>query len=100
LSGGNQQKVVLAKWLLSDSEVMILDEPTRGIDVGAKREIFEIINKLAAQGKAIIFISSEMEEILGVSDRIIVMHEGKISGEVMKKDFSEQVITEYAFGGA
>ncbi len=100
LSGGNQQKVVLAKWLFSDSEVMILDEPTRGIDVGAKREIFEIINQLAAQGKAIIFISSEMEEILGVSDRIIVMHEGKISGEVMKKDFSEQVITEYAFGGA
>lgn len=100
LSGGNQQKVVLAKWLLSDSEVMILDEPTRGIDVGAKREIFEIINKLAAQGKAIIFISSEMEEILGVSDRIIVMHEGKISGEVTKENFSERIITEYAFGGA
>ncbi len=100
LSGGNQQKVVLAKWLLSDSEVMILDEPTRGIDVGAKREIFEIINQLASQGKAIIFISSEMEEILGVSDRVIVMHEGRISGEVMKKDFSERIITEYAFGGA
>ncbi|NMC47238.1 MAG: sugar ABC transporter ATP-binding protein [Chloroflexi bacterium] len=100
LSGGNQQKVVLAKWLLSDSEVMILDEPTRGIDVGAKREIFEIINELAAQGKAIIFISSEMEEILGVSDRIIVMHEGEIAGEVQKENFSERIITEYAFGGA
>lgn len=100
LSGGNQQKVVLAKWLLSDSEVMILDEPTRGIDVGAKREIFEIINQLAAQGKAIIFISSEMEEILGMSDRILVMHEGRISGEVQKEHFSEQVVTEFAFGGA
>jgi ABC-type sugar transport system ATPase subunit len=100
LSGGNQQKVVLAKWLLSDSEVMILDEPTRGIDVGAKREIFEIINKLADQGKAIIFISSEMEEILGISDRIIVMHEGKVSGCVTKENFSSQKIAEYAFGGA
>ncbi|HOJ01486.1 MAG TPA: sugar ABC transporter ATP-binding protein [Anaerolineaceae bacterium] len=100
LSGGNQQKVVLSKWLLSDSEVMILDEPTRGIDVGAKREIFEIINHLAAQGKAIVFISSEMEEILGISDRILVMHEGKISGEVTKENFSERIITEYAFGGA
>jgi len=100
LSGGNQQKVVLAKWLLSDSEIVILDEPTRGIDVGAKREIFEIINQLAAQGKAIVFISSEMEEILGISDRILVMHEGKISGEVTKENFSERIITEYAFGGA
>jgi ABC-type sugar transport system ATPase subunit len=100
LSGGNQQKVVLAKWLLSDSEIVILDEPTRGIDVGAKREIFEIINQLADQGKAIIFISSEMEEILGISDRILVMHEGKISGEVSKENFSERIITEYAFGGA
>lgn len=100
LSGGNQQKVILAKWLLADPEVIILDEPTRGIDVGAKREIFEIINQLAAQGKAIILVSSEMEEILGVSDRIIVMHEGKISGEVEKANFSEQIVTEYAFGGA
>ena len=99
LSGGNQQKVVLSKWLMSDSEIMILDEPTRGIDVGAKREIFEIMNDLAAQGKAIIFISSEMEEILGVSDRVIVMHEGRISGEVTKDKFSEKIVTEYAFGG-
>jgi ribose transport system ATP-binding protein len=100
LSGGNQQKIVLSKWLMSDSEVLILDEPTRGIDVGAKREIFEIINQLAARGKAIVFISSEMEEILGVSDRVIVMHEGSISGVVEKADFSEKIITEYAFGGA
>ena len=100
LSGGNQQKVVLSKWLMSDSEVMILDEPTRGIDVGAKREIFEIMNDLVAQGKALIFISSEMEEILGVSDRVIVMHEGRIAGEVPKDKFSEKILTEYAFGGA
>ena len=100
LSGGNQQKVVLAKWLLSDSQGMILDEPTRGIDVGAKREIYEIINQLAAQGKAIIVVSSEMEEIMGISDRILVMHEGEISGEVKKEDFSQSTITEYAVGGA
>ncbi len=100
LSGGNQQKVVLAKWLFSDSEIMILDEPTRGIDVGAKREVFIIINQLAAEGKAIIFISSEIEEILGVSDRILVMHEGRISGEVTKPRFSKQIVTEYLFGGA
>jgi ribose transport system ATP-binding protein len=98
LSGGNQQKVVVSKWLLKDSEIMILDEPTRGIDVGAKREIYQIINNMAAQGKAIIVVSSEMEEIMGISDRIIVMHEGRISGEVTKKNFSQQLITEYAVG--
>ena len=80
--------------------MIILDEPTRGIDVGAKREIYEIINLLAAQGKAIILISSEMEEILGVSDRILVMHEGKISGEVTKPNFSEQIVAELEFGGS
>ena len=100
LSGGNQQKVVVAKWLFSDSEVIILDEPTRGIDVGAKLEIYELINRLAAQGKAIIVVSSDMEEILGISDRIIVMHEGKIAGEVQKKEFSAKLISEYAIGGA
>lgn len=99
LSGGNQQKVVLSKWLLSDAEILILDEPTRGIDVGAKREIYEIINILAEMGKAIIFVSSEMEEILGVSDRIIVMHEGRITGELNRDEFSEKQVTEYAFGG-
>jgi len=98
LSGGNQQKVVVSKWLLPDSDIMILDEPTRGIDVGAKREIYQIINDLAAQGKAIIVVSSEMEEILGISDRTIVMHEGRVSGEVTKENFSQQLITEYAVG--
>lgn len=99
LSGGNQQKVVLAKWLFSDSRIVIFDEPTRGIDVGAKREIYEIINDLVRAGKVVIVVSSEMEEVLGISDRILVMHEGEISGEVLKKDFSQSLITEYAVGG-
>ncbi|MHC5056831.1 MAG: sugar ABC transporter ATP-binding protein [Planctomycetota bacterium] len=82
LSGGNQQKVVLAKWLQRNCEVIIFDEPTRGIDVGAKYEIYLLMNKLAAQGKAIIMISSELPEVLGMADRIIVMHEGRITGEI------------------
>ena len=82
LSGGNQQKVVLAKWLESNSEVVIFDEPTRGIDVGAKYEIYLLINRLAAQGKAILMISSELPEALGMADRILVMHEGRITGEI------------------
>ena len=82
LSGGNQQKVVLAKWLQRNAEVIIFDEPTRGIDVGAKYEIYMLMNELAAQGKAIMMISSELPEVLGMSDRIIVMHEGRISGEI------------------
>lgn len=81
LSGGNQQKVVLAKWLYLDSDILILDEPTRGIDVGAKHEIYLIINKLVKMGKAVIMISSEMPEVLGMSDRIIVMHKGRVTGE-------------------
>jgi len=82
LSGGNQQKVVLAKWLESNSEVIIIDEPTRGIDVGAKYEIYQLMNRLAATGKAILMISSELPEVLGMSDRILVMHEGRITGEI------------------
>lgn len=82
LSGGNQQKVVLAKWLARNSDIVIFDEPTRGIDIGAKYEIHLLINKLAAEGKAIILISSELPEILGMSDRIIIMHEGQIKGEI------------------
>lgn len=99
LSGGNQQKVVLAKWLFSDSRIIIFDEPTRGIDVGAKREIYEIINKLVAEGKVVIVISSDLEEIMGICDRILVMHEGNISGEVEKAEFSQSRITEFAVGG-
>lgn len=82
LSGGNQQKVVLAKWLARDCDVLIFDEPTRGIDVGAKREIYLLMNELAAQGKAIVMISSELPEVLGMSDRILVMHGGRITGEI------------------
>jgi len=82
LSGGNQQKVVLAKWLQRNAEVLIFDEPTRGIDVGAKYEIYLLINELARQGKAILMISSELPEVLGMSDRILVMHEGRITGEI------------------
>jgi ribose transport system ATP-binding protein len=82
LSGGNQQKVVLAKWLQRNTEVVIFDEPTRGIDVGAKYEIYLLINELAAQGKAIIMISSELPEMLGMSDRVLVMHNGRITGEI------------------
>jgi ribose transport system ATP-binding protein len=82
LSGGNQQKVVLAKWLARNAEVIIFDEPTRGIDVGAKFEIYQLINELSAQGKAVLMISSELPEVLGMSDRILVMHEGRITGEI------------------
>jgi ABC-type sugar transport system ATPase subunit len=82
LSGGNQQKVVLAKWLEADSDVLIFDEPTRGIDVGAKYEIYLLMNRLAAAGKAIVMISSELPEVLGMSDRILVMRDGRISGEI------------------
>lgn len=86
LSGGNQQKVVIAKWLTRDCDILIFDEPTRGIDVGAKNEIYKLMNQLAEQGKAIIMISSEMTEILRMSDRIVVMCEGKKTGEL---DISE-----------
>ncbi|HTV67897.1 MAG TPA: multiple monosaccharide ABC transporter ATP-binding protein [Rhizobiaceae bacterium] len=92
LSGGNQQKVVLSKWLFSDPEVLILDEPTRGIDVGAKYEVYTIINKLAEEGKAIIVISSEMPELLGICDRIYVLNEGRIVGELAARDASQEKI--------
>ncbi len=92
LSGGNQQKVLLAKWMFSDPEILILDEPTRGIDVGAKYEIYCIINDLVAAGKSVIIISSEMPEVLGMSDRIYVMNEGKIAGEFKTEDASQEKI--------
>jgi ABC-type sugar transport system ATPase subunit len=82
LSGGNQQKVVLAKWLARRCEVLIFDEPTRGVDVGARYEIYVLMNELAAQGKAIVMISSEMPEVLGMADRIVVMHEGRVTGRI------------------
>ena len=92
LSGGNQQKVVLSKWLFSGPEVLILDEPTRGIDVGAKYEIYGIINKLAEEGKAVIVISSEMPELLGISDRIYVMNDGRFVAEMPAKEATQEKI--------
>ena len=95
LSGGNQQKVLLAKWMLTDPDVLILDEPTRGIDVGAKYEIYCIINDLVAAGKSVIIISSELPEVLGMSDRIYVMNEGKMVGEVDGKEATQEIIMSY-----
>ena len=96
LSGGNQQKVILGKWLAADSQVIIFDEPTRGIDVGAKYEIYNLINELCAQGRAVLMISSEMEELIGMSDRIIVLAEGEMTGELQKEEFNADVIMAYA----
>ncbi len=98
LSGGNQQKVVLAKWLMTKPKVLILDEPTRGIDVGAKIEIYQIINQLVAQGVGVLVISSEMNELLGVCDRIMVMNQGKITGDLLIKDATQEKIMAYAVG--
>jgi ABC-type sugar transport system ATPase subunit len=99
LSGGNQQKVALGKWLLTDPKVLILDEPTRGIDVGAKYEIHAIIQRLAEAGICIVMISSELPEILGVSDRILVMYEGKIVAELTRAEATQEKIMTYATGG-
>lgn len=98
LSGGNQQKVVLAKWLTFSPRVLIFDEPTRGIDVGAKAEIYELIRKLASEGVSVIVISSEMEEVLGISDRIAVMHEGRLTGILERAQFSEEAVMRLATG--
>lgn len=96
LSGGNQQKVIIAKWLLKNSEILIFDEPTRGIDVGAKQEIYDLLEQLANQGKSIIMISSELPEILRLSDRIIVMNEGRITGELISKEATQEKIMSLA----
>nr|WP_245585410.1 sugar ABC transporter ATP-binding protein [Pleomorphomonas koreensis] len=98
LSGGNQQKVVIAKWILTDPEIIILDEPTRGIDVGAKSEIHKIMVALAREGKAIIMISSELPEVLGMSDRILVMHDGEVTGEYARADFNQEAVMASATG--
>jgi ribose transport system ATP-binding protein len=96
LSGGNQQKVVIGKWLTADTNVLIFDEPTRGIDVGAKSEIYRLLNDLAAQGKSIIMISSELPEVLRMSHRIVVMCEGRITGELSAAEATQERIMEYA----
>ncbi len=96
LSGGNQQKVVIAKWLTRDSEILIFDEPTRGIDVGAKSEIYKLLNDLAHKGKSIIMISSELPEILRMSHRVIAMCEGRVTGEIMRKEATQETIMKFA----
>ncbi|MFI5018887.1 MAG: ATP-binding cassette domain-containing protein, partial [Dongiales bacterium] len=98
MSGGNQQKVVLAKWLSMKPRCMIFDEPTRGIDVGAKNEIYQLMRALADSGVAVLMISSDMEEVIGVSDRIAVMHEGSISGFLDRGEFSEHNVLQLAVG--
>ncbi len=96
LSGGNQQKVVLSRWLAARPKILILDEPTRGIDVGAKAEIYSLIDELANEGLGIMFISSEMPEILGLADRVYVMQNGRITGELLGADATEEAILELA----
>lgn len=99
LSGGNQQKVVIAKWIGIQPKVLILDEPTRGVDVGAKREIYQLMNELTDRGVAILMVSSELPEILGMSDRVLVIHEGTISGELDKTQATQERIMTLATGG-
>ena len=99
LSGGNQQKVVIAKWLAMEPNILIMDEPTRGIDIGAKSEIYALMRKMTEQGMSIIMISSEMAEVMQVSDRILVMHEGSISGELTAEEVTRNNIMQAAFGG-
>jgi ribose transport system ATP-binding protein len=99
LSGGNQQKVVLGKWLALQPRLLLLDEPTRGVDVGAKQEIYQLMEQLAEAGVATLFASSEMAEILGMSDRVLVMHQGQISGELARHELSEEAVMQLATGG-
>lgn len=99
MSGGNQQKVIIARWLSTDVDVIIFDEPTKGVDVGAKVEIYRLIEEVAESGKAVIVISSDLPEVLGISDRIIVMYEGIKTGEIGRTSFSEELAMEYAMGG-
>jgi ABC-type sugar transport system ATPase subunit len=99
LSGGNQQKVVVGKWLMTHPKVLFLDEPTRGIDVGAKIEIYNIMNRLVEDGVCIVMISSELPEILGISDRILVMHMGRLVGDLSWKEATQEKIMYLATGG-
>jgi ribose transport system ATP-binding protein len=98
LSGGNQQKVVLARWMLSDVEVLIFDEPTIGIDVGAKKEIYELMHQMAERGKIIVMISSDLPELIALSDRIGIMRKGRLVKILVKEEFSEAALLKYATG--
>ena len=96
LSGGNQQKVIIAKWIGNDPEILLCDEPTRGIDVGAKAEVYKILRDISASGIGVLMVSSELPELLAVCDRILVMHEGKMTGELSREEASEEAIMKYA----
>nr|BFF27158.1 hypothetical protein GCM10025732_51230 [Glycomyces mayteni] len=100
LSGGNQQKVVLAKWLATDPKVLIVDEPTRGIDVGTKAEVHRLLSSLAAEGVAVLMVSSELPEVLGMADRVLVMREGRIAGELARGEATEESVMVLATGAA
>ena len=100
LSGGNQQKVVLAKWLAGQAEIFIFDEPTRGIDVGARRDIYDLINGLVERGAGVIMVSSDLPEVLGMSDRVLVMRHGRIQAEFAASEMSEAAVMQAAFGVA
>lgn len=97
LSGGNQQKVIIGKWMLNEPKIYLMDEPTRGIDVGAKHDIYELMKELTDSGASVIFVSSELPELLGVSDRIMVMANGTITGEVDRSEATEENVMSYAF---
>ena len=99
LSGGNQQKVVLGKWLALKPRVVIFDEPTRGVDVGARSEIYALMDELAASGVGVLMISSDLEEVLGMSDRVLVLHEGRLAGELPRAAFSQEAVMHLATGG-
>ena len=98
LSGGNQQKVLVSRWLLTVPDILMIDEPTRGIDVGAKAEIHRLMSALAKQGKAVLMVSSEMPEVLGMSDRVLVMHEGRLTGEFSREEATQEKIMQAATG--
>ena len=100
LSGGNQQKVIVARWLCSRSRILIFDEPTRGIDVGAKVEVYQLMNELVKEGVGVIMISSELPEILGMSDRVLVLHNGTIAGNVPRQEATQEYLLQLAYGGA
>ena len=100
LSGGNQQKVVLGKWLATNPKVLIIDEPTRGIDVGTKAEVHRLLSELAGRGMAVLMISSELPEVLGMADRVLVMHEGRLTGELPGASASEEAVMRAATGQA
>uniref|UniRef100_UPI0028044178 ATP-binding cassette domain-containing protein n=1 Tax=uncultured Anaerococcus sp. TaxID=293428 RepID=UPI0028044178 len=99
LSGGNQQKVVFAKWYAIDPEILILDEPTKGVDVGAKREIYDLIKTMTEKGVSVILISSDLPELLSISNRIYVIHEGKVQGEILARDADQEKVMTLATGG-